>query len=80
MITQRADWIRASNLIQTIHLVLVFSYLISLSLGAQAASHLAAPVVCLAWFDLTVSMSYIQFGQWSSLGLYMSMLKEVMSL
>ena len=79
LITQKAEWLRWENMIQTIHLTLIFLYLILVvGLCVLDPQHLlAALVVCFAWMDVSVAMSYLLFGKWSSLGLYISMLFEV---
>ena len=82
LINQKAEWLRKwENFIQTLHLVLVLVYLIVVGLGLSHCLHLmplmAALVVCLAWLDVSLSMSYLLFGKWSSLGLYITMLLEV---
>ena len=82
MINQKAEWLRKwENFIQTLHLVLVLVYLfvvgLRLSHCQQLMPLMAALVVCLAWMDVSVSMKYLLFGKWSSLGLYISMLVEV---
>ena len=77
-ITQKAEWVSKENIIQTIHLVLVFVYLILVGLCLPDSQHLmAALVVCIAWLDVSVALSYLLFGKWSSLGLYINMLLEV---
>ena len=77
LITQKAEWLRWENMIQTIHLALAL-YLILVGLCVPDSQNLlAALVVCFAWMDVSVAMSYLLFGKWSSLGLYISMLFEV---
>ena len=81
IITQKSEWVRWVNIIETIHLVLVFGYLVLVGLGLSDCLHfmagLSGVVVCLAWLDVSVAMSYFLFGKWSSLGLYISMLLQV---
>ena len=93
VITQRKKWFCAENIIQVVHLIGVYVYLMLVflkcgpSLGVDMDAHvieimhvIAALVVCVAWLDLSYSMQYIMFGRWSSMGLYMSMLVDVSQL
>ena len=77
LISQKAGWVGKEDLLQTLHLLLVFLYLILVGLASPDCHLLAALVVCLAWLDVSLSMSYLLFGKWSSLGLYITMLLEV---
>ena len=79
VITQKAGWVGKEDLLQTLHLLLVFVYLILVGLGSPDWHLVAALVVCLAWLDVSLCMSYLLFGKWSSLGLYITMLLEVSS-
>ena len=76
LISQKAGWVGKADLLQSLHLLLVFVYLI-LVLASPDWHLVAALVVCLAWLDVSHSMSYLLFGKWSSLGLYITMLLEV---
>ena len=83
VITQRKKWFCAENIIQVLHLIGVYVYLmlVFLDCGSSASvGHVDALVVCVAWLDLSYSMQYIMFGRWSSMGLYMSMLVDVSQL
>ena len=93
VITQRKKWFCAENIIQVLHLIGVYVYLMLVflkcgpSLDVDMDAHvieimhvIAALVVCVAWLDLSYSMQYIMFGRWSSMGLYMSMLVDVSQL
>eukprot|EP00092_Neocalanus_flemingeri_P010489 GFUD01011300.1.p1 GENE.GFUD01011300.1~~GFUD01011300.1.p1 ORF type:complete len:769 (+),score=191.85 GFUD01011300.1:38-2344(+) len=81
MINLRAKWISLHNFAQLFIIVSVFTNLALLILGDDSwycwMKYLAAWTVFAAWMDITLALRSLMFGKWSSLGLYILMLKEV---
>ena len=63
------------NWVQSLHCIAIFVYqilILYMDVGA-----LGAFVVFIAWLDLSVSLKSLMFSKWSNLGLYITMLIEV---
>ena len=68
-------WFCVENIIQVLHLILVYVYLmlVFLDCGSSASvGHVDALVVCVAWLDLSYSIKYLR--SWAP---YMRMLVDV---
>ena len=75
---------QVDNWIQICHIILSFIYLLILvTVGkvpdtCQATRYLSAVVVFIAWMDLTFALRSLMFGKLSNLGLYITLLLEVL--
>ena len=83
-INAKMKWFSKENILQVLHLLAVFVYLMLINLEHEKEGGLecdwkalAGGVVCFAWLDTGYSIRHLMFGRWPSIGLYVSMLMIV---
>ena len=77
MINQKLKWFSFLNIVQLLHVILIFVYQALLVVNVSNYEYLQAFIIFISWIDLTLSLQSLLFGKWSSLGLYITMLIEV---
>ena len=81
MINDGKKWFNVHNLGQLLLVLLIVSFLSIIAVGNSSyycwLKYISAVAVFAVWMDFTMSLRSLVFGKWSSLGLYILMLKEV---